>query len=49
MNRAIAHIRVLGTLVLATWLCAPFTVGAQLRFAGNTSTLELAPVLFAAE
>jgi NitT/TauT family transport system substrate-binding protein len=49
MNRAIAHIRVLGTLVLATWLCAPFTAGAQLRFAGNTSTLELAPVLLAAE
>jgi NitT/TauT family transport system substrate-binding protein len=49
MNRLLVHVRVLGTLALAAWLGAPFTAGAQLRIAGNTSTIELAPVLLAAE
>ena len=49
MSRLLAHVRVLGTLALAAWLGAPFTAGAQLRIAGNTSTIELAPVLLAAE
>jgi sulfonate transport system substrate-binding protein len=41
--------RLLGRLVLAVALGAPLAAAAQLRVAGNTSTLELAPVLLAAK
>jgi NitT/TauT family transport system substrate-binding protein len=40
--------RVVATLALAVALALPPAAGAQLRVAGNTSTLELAPVLLAA-
>ena len=41
--------RLAAAIVLAACLaCAPLAAGAQLRFAGNTSTIELAPVLLAA-
>ena len=43
-----ASVRVLGILAFAVWLCAPLAASAQLRVAGNTSTIELAPVLLAA-
>jgi NitT/TauT family transport system substrate-binding protein len=49
MNRRPARVRGLGALALAAWLGLPFATSAQLRVAGNTSTLELAPVLLAAE
>lgn len=40
--------RFAAALALAVSLGAPLAAGAQLRVAGNTSTLELAPVLLAA-
>ena len=50
MHRPVARVaRMLGALALAAWVGVPFEAGAQLRFAGNTSTIELAPVLLAAE
>jgi ABC-type nitrate/sulfonate/bicarbonate transport system substrate-binding protein len=50
MNRRLAPARLLGGLALAVCLCAPHAARAQpLRVAGNTSTLELAPVLLAAQ
>src|SRR4051794_37111006 len=49
ISRRAGSVRVLGTLALAASLGAPFTADAQLRFAGNTSTIELAPVLLAAQ
>jgi NitT/TauT family transport system substrate-binding protein len=41
--------RLAAIVVLGFSLAAPFAAGAQLRVAGNTSTLELAPVLLAAQ
>ena len=50
MNTRLAPARLLGGFALAVCLCAPLAAGAQLlRVAGNTSTLELAPVLLAAQ
>ena len=50
MHRPVARVvRMLGALALAAWVGVPFEAGAQLRFAGNTSTIELAPVLLAAQ
>jgi sulfonate transport system substrate-binding protein len=42
-------IRLALALALGVSLAAPLAAGAQLRVAGNTSTLELAPVLLAAQ
>jgi len=47
MTRRLAPVRVLVSLALAA-SGAPFGAGAQLLVAGNTTTLELAPVLVAA-
>ena len=46
-TRLAGPLALLGALVVA--LAAPLGAGAQLRVAGNTSTLELAPVLLAAQ
>ncbi len=48
MNRRVAPVRAPVALVLAASLGMSLAAGAQLRVAGNTSTLELAPVLLAA-
>jgi len=41
--------RLAAVLALVIALAVPLGAGAQLRVAGNTSTLELAPVLLAAQ
>jgi sulfonate transport system substrate-binding protein len=48
MRLRIAPVRALGCLAVAACVL-PFGVGAQLLVAGNTTTIELAPVLVAAE
>jgi NitT/TauT family transport system substrate-binding protein len=49
VKRGQSPFRRLGHLALAACAAAPLAAGAQLRIAGNTSTLELAPVLLAAQ
>ena len=50
MNTRLVPARIVLGLAFAAGFCAPLAAGAQLlRVAGNTSTLELAPVLLAAQ